>query len=38
MKQVTIVVPKGKVNLSSLAGSFEILNSANARKYILPVL
>jgi transcriptional regulator GlxA family with amidase domain len=31
MKQVTIVVPKGKCNLSSIAGSFEILNGANAR-------
>src|SRR5437868_14513183 len=30
MKQVTIVVPKGKANLSSISGSFEILNSANA--------
>ncbi|MDB5005191.1 MAG: AraC family transcriptional regulator [Mucilaginibacter sp.] len=30
MKQVTIVVPKGKVTLSSVTGSFEILRSANA--------
>ena len=30
MKQVTIVVPKGKPNLSSITGSFDILNSANA--------
>ena len=30
MKQVTIIVPKGKANLSSIAGSFEILNTANA--------
>ena len=30
MKQVTIVVPKGKVNLSSITGSFEILNGAHA--------
>lgn len=30
MKQVTIIVPKAKANLSSIAGSFEILNSANA--------
>ncbi len=29
MKQVTIVVPKGKVNLSSISGSFEILTGAN---------
>lgn len=29
MKQVTIVVPKGNVNLSSITGSFEILNRAN---------
>jgi transcriptional regulator GlxA family with amidase domain len=29
MKQVTIVVPKGKVNLSSITGSFEILTRAN---------
>ncbi|MEP7106460.1 MAG: helix-turn-helix domain-containing protein [Ferruginibacter sp.] len=30
MKQVTIVVPKGKANLSSITGSFEILSRANA--------
>lgn len=30
MKQVIIVVPKGKANLSSITGSFEILTSANA--------
>src|SRR5579871_1033126 len=30
MKQVTIVVPKGKVNVSTIKGSFDILNSANA--------
>jgi transcriptional regulator GlxA family with amidase domain len=29
MKQVVIVVPKGNVNLSSITGSFEILNRAN---------
>jgi len=29
MKQVTIVVPKGKANLSSITGSFQILTSAN---------
>ena len=29
MKQVTIVVPKGQVNLSSITGSFEILTRAN---------
>jgi len=29
MKQVTIVVPKGEVNLSSIAGSLEILTAAN---------
>lgn len=29
MKQVTIVVPKGNVNLSSITGSFEILTRAN---------
>ncbi len=29
MKQVTIVVPKGNANLSSIAGSFEILTRAN---------
>lgn len=30
MKQVTIVVPKGNVNMSSITGSFEILSRANA--------
>jgi transcriptional regulator GlxA family with amidase domain len=30
MKQVTIVVPKGKANVSCITGSFNILNSANA--------
>ena len=29
MKHVTIIVPKGNVNLSSISGSFEILNRAN---------
>ncbi len=29
MLQVTIIVPRGKVNLSSITGSFEILNRAN---------
>jgi transcriptional regulator GlxA family with amidase domain len=29
MKHVTIVVPEGKVNLSSITGSFEILTRAN---------
>jgi transcriptional regulator GlxA family with amidase domain len=29
MKQVTIVVPKGKTNVSCITGSFNILNSAN---------
>src|ERR1700722_15839720 len=29
MKHVTILVPKGKVNLSSISGSFEILTRAN---------
>ncbi len=29
MKQVIIVVPEGNVNLSSISGSFEILNRAN---------
>ncbi|HEY5746299.1 MAG TPA: AraC family transcriptional regulator, partial [Chryseolinea sp.] len=29
MKQVTIVVPKGDVNLSSITGSYEILTRAN---------
>lgn len=31
MKQVTIVVPKGKVTLSSITGAFEILRTANAQ-------
>jgi transcriptional regulator GlxA family with amidase domain len=30
MKQVTIVVPKGKTNLACITGSFNIFNSANA--------
>jgi len=30
MKQVTIIVPSGNVNLSSISGSFEILSRANA--------
>ncbi|AKD58282.1 GlxA family transcriptional regulator [Spirosoma radiotolerans] len=30
MKHVTIVVPKGNANLSSITGSYEILTSANA--------
>jgi len=30
MQQVTIIVPKGNVNLSSITGSFEILTRANA--------
>ncbi|MBS0031025.1 GlxA family transcriptional regulator [Chitinophaga sp. 22321] len=30
MKHVTIVVPEGDVNLSSITGSFEILSQANA--------
>jgi transcriptional regulator GlxA family with amidase domain len=30
MKQVTIVVPKGDVNLSSITGTYEILTHANA--------
>jgi transcriptional regulator GlxA family with amidase domain len=30
MKQVTIVVPNGNANLSSISGSFEILSRANA--------
>jgi transcriptional regulator GlxA family with amidase domain len=30
MKQVTIIAPYGKANLSSIAGSYEILSSANA--------
>jgi len=30
MKQVTIIVPTGNVNLSSISGSFEILSRANA--------
>jgi transcriptional regulator GlxA family with amidase domain len=29
MKQVTIIVPNGDINLSSITGSFEILNGAN---------
>jgi len=29
MKQLTIVVPKGNINLSSITGSFEILKRAN---------
>lgn len=29
MKQVTIVVPKGNINMSSVTGSFEILTRAN---------
>ncbi len=29
MKQVIIIIPNGKVNLSSITGSFEILNRAN---------
>ena len=29
MKQVTILVPKGNINLSSITGSFEILTRAN---------
>src|SRR6187401_2715992 len=29
MKQVTIVVPKGKTNLACITGAFNILNSAN---------
>jgi transcriptional regulator GlxA family with amidase domain len=29
MKKVTILVPEGKVNLSSISGSFEILSRAN---------
>ncbi len=29
MKQVTILVPEGNVNLSSITGSFEILTRAN---------
>ena len=31
MKHVTIIAPEGKLNLSSISGSFEILNTANAR-------
>src|SRR5688572_1570855 len=31
MKHVTIVVPEGKVNLSSVAGTYEILKRANGR-------
>ena len=30
MKQVVIIAPQGKANLSSIAGSFEILKGANA--------
>jgi transcriptional regulator GlxA family with amidase domain len=30
MKQVTIVIPKGKTNVSCITGSLNILNSANA--------
>ncbi|MFN8284639.1 MAG: helix-turn-helix domain-containing protein [Chitinophagales bacterium] len=30
MKQVVIVIPKGKVTLSSVTGAFQVLNSANA--------
>ena len=30
MKHVTLVVPKGNVNLSSLAGAYQILSKANA--------
>lgn len=30
MKQVTIIVPEGDVNLSSITGSYEILSRANA--------
>ncbi len=30
MKQVVIVIPKGKVTLSSVTGAFQILNTANA--------
>ncbi|HEY9260581.1 GlxA family transcriptional regulator [Chitinophaga sp.] len=30
MKQVTIIVPEGDVNLSSITGSFEILSGANS--------
>ena len=29
MKQVTIIVPKGSINLSSITGTFEILSRAN---------
>jgi transcriptional regulator GlxA family with amidase domain len=29
MRHVTIVIPRGNINLSSIAGSFEILNTAN---------
>ena len=29
MKQVTIVVPKGNINISSITGAFEILTYAN---------
>jgi hypothetical protein len=30
MKQVTIVIPEGKATLSTITGSLDILNSANA--------
>src|ERR1700730_5004201 len=30
MMQVTIVIPKGNANLSSISGSFEILTRANS--------
>jgi transcriptional regulator GlxA family with amidase domain len=30
MKQVTIVIPKGKANLSSITGSYQIFRTANA--------
>lgn len=30
MKQVTILVPKGRANLACITGSFEVLNRANA--------
>jgi len=29
LKQVTIIVPKGNINLSSISGTFEILSRAN---------
>jgi transcriptional regulator GlxA family with amidase domain len=31
MKQVTIIIPKGESNLSSITGSYEILNKAKAQ-------